>query len=171
MGALRGFSGGSDCKESTCNAGDRGSIPGLGRSSGAGNGHPLQYSGLENSMDRGAWLARVHGLQSWTQLSFKNLRLQQTVPRLVRIDLDVVFFNFVSLKWPLSGSSYIAGQMWHKGFSKGYQRTPSNQMEWPFLNLTLPAVSVTLDNADHLSLSQHEPLALPISLTMPSLKW
>ena len=64
MGALRGFSGGSDCKESACSVGDRGSIPGLGRSSGAGDGHPLQYSGLENSMNRGAWLARVHGLQS-----------------------------------------------------------------------------------------------------------
>ena len=84
------------------------SIPGLGRSSGVGNGHPLQYSGLENLMDRGAWLARVHGSQSWTQLSFKNLHLQQPVPRLVRIDLDVVFFNFICLKWSLSGSSYYS---------------------------------------------------------------
>ena len=46
-------------KESTCNAGDLGSIPGSGRSSGEGNGYPLQYSCLENSMDRGAW--RVQG--------------------------------------------------------------------------------------------------------------
>ena len=44
------FSGGSDGKESTCNKGDWGSIPGLGRSPGEGNGYPLQYSGLENSM-------------------------------------------------------------------------------------------------------------------------
>jgi len=48
---------GSDGKESTCNAGDTGSIPGLGRSSGKGNGYPLQYSGLENSMD-----CIVHGV-------------------------------------------------------------------------------------------------------------
>ena len=41
--------------------GDLGSIPGLGRSPGEGNGNPLQYSGLENSMDRGAWQATVHG--------------------------------------------------------------------------------------------------------------
>ena len=46
-----GFPGGSDGKEFTCNAGDLGSIPGLGRSAGEGNGYPFQYSGLENSMD------------------------------------------------------------------------------------------------------------------------
>ena len=55
-----GFSGGSDGKESTRNTGDLGSIPGLGRSPGGGHGHPLQYSCLENPMDRGAW----RGLQS-----------------------------------------------------------------------------------------------------------
>ena len=57
-----GFPGGSDGKESACNAGDLGSIPGLGRSPGEGNGNPLQYSDLENSMDRGAWQAVVHGV-------------------------------------------------------------------------------------------------------------
>ena len=49
-----GFPGGLDSKESTCNEGDLGSVPGLGRSSGEGNGYPFQYSCLENSMDRGA---------------------------------------------------------------------------------------------------------------------
>ena len=49
----RGFSGGSDDKETTLNGGDLGSIPGLGRSPGEWNGYPLQYSCLENSMDRG----------------------------------------------------------------------------------------------------------------------
>ena len=49
-------------KESACNAGDLGSILGLGRSPGEGNGNPLQYSCLENSMDRGAWRATVHGI-------------------------------------------------------------------------------------------------------------
>ena len=47
--------GGSDGKESACNAGDLGLIPGLGRSPGEGNGNPFQYSCLKNSMDRGAW--------------------------------------------------------------------------------------------------------------------
>ena len=56
------FSGGSDGKESTCNAGDSGSIPGSGRFPGEGNGNPLQYFGLENSMDRAAWQAIVHGV-------------------------------------------------------------------------------------------------------------
>jgi len=49
-----GFSGDSDGKESACNAGDPGSTPGLGRSPGEGNGNPLQYSCLEDCMDRGA---------------------------------------------------------------------------------------------------------------------
>ena len=64
-----GFPGGSG-KELVCGAGDSGSIPGLGRSPGEGNGNPLQYSCLENSMDRGVWQATVHGVaKSWTQLS------------------------------------------------------------------------------------------------------
>ena len=50
-----GFPGGSDGKESACDAGDSGSVPGLGRSPGEGNGYQLQYSVLQNSMDRGAW--------------------------------------------------------------------------------------------------------------------
>ena len=53
---------GSDGKESTCNAGDLGLIPGLGRSPGGGQGNPLQYSCLENPTDRGAWRATVHGI-------------------------------------------------------------------------------------------------------------
>ena len=62
--------GGSDSKESACDAGDLGSTPGLGRSPGEGNGNPLQYSCLENSMGRGVWQATVHGAsKSWTQLS------------------------------------------------------------------------------------------------------
>ena len=56
------FPSGSDIKEYTCNAGDPGLIPGLGRSPGVGNGNPLQYSCLENSMNRGAWGAPVHGI-------------------------------------------------------------------------------------------------------------
>ena len=51
---IGGFPDGSDSKESACNAGDPGLIPGLGRSPGEGNGNPLQYSCLENPMDRGA---------------------------------------------------------------------------------------------------------------------
>ena len=58
----KNFTGGSGSKESACNAGDLGSIPGLGRSLGEGNGYPLQYSGLENSKDRGAWQATIHGV-------------------------------------------------------------------------------------------------------------
>ena len=58
----KGFPGGSDSKESACNAGDLGSISRLGRSPGDGRGYLLQYSGLENSTDRGAWQTTVHGV-------------------------------------------------------------------------------------------------------------
>ena len=54
-----GFPGSSDGKETACNAGDLGLIPGSGRVPGEGNGYPLQYSCLENSMDRGTWRATV----------------------------------------------------------------------------------------------------------------
>ena len=54
--------GGSYAKESACNTGDLDSIPGFGISPGEGNSNPLQYSGLGNPMDRGAWLATVHGI-------------------------------------------------------------------------------------------------------------
>ena len=57
-----GFPGGSDSKDSACNAGDLGLSPGSGKSPGEGNGYLLQYSCLENSMDRGAWQAVVHGV-------------------------------------------------------------------------------------------------------------
>ena len=54
------FPGSSDSKETACDPGNPSSIPGLGRSPGEGNGHPLQYSCLENSMGRGTWQATVH---------------------------------------------------------------------------------------------------------------
>ena len=57
-----GFPGGSAAKNPPAYTGDMGSVPGLGRSPGDGNGNPLQYSCLENSMDRGAWQATVHGV-------------------------------------------------------------------------------------------------------------
>ena len=64
------FFGGSDGKEFACNAEDLGSVPGLGRSPGEGNGNSLQYPCLGNLMDRGAWWAAVHGVtESWTRLS------------------------------------------------------------------------------------------------------
>ena len=64
------FPGSSDGKESVCNGRDQGSIPGSERSPGERNNYPLQYSCLENSMDRGAWRATVHGVtKSQTQLS------------------------------------------------------------------------------------------------------
>ena len=67
---LRGFPDGSDSKESACNAGDLVSISGWGRSPAEGRNYPLQCSGLENSMGRGAWQVAVRGVgKSQTRLS------------------------------------------------------------------------------------------------------
>ena len=71
--------GGSDSKESTCNVGDQGSIPGLGMSPGEGSGNLFKHSCLENPMGRGAWRATVHGVEkSWTRLSDEWLSLSHS---------------------------------------------------------------------------------------------
>ena len=75
-----GFPGGSEGKESACNRGDLGLIPESGRSPGEGNGNPLQYSCLENSMDRGAQWAIVHGVRKEL-----NMTEQQTLSKVMKI--------------------------------------------------------------------------------------
>ena len=77
-----GFLNGTASKESSCDAGDRGSIPGLGRSPGEGNGNPPQYSCLKNSMDRGAWQDRVHGVDS----AIKTNKCLSVVVRWMNLD-------------------------------------------------------------------------------------
>ena len=74
-----GFPGGSEVKASACNVGDLGSIRGLGRSPGEGNGNPLQYSCLVNPTDGGAWWATAHGVaKSRTRLSdFTSYQIQK----------------------------------------------------------------------------------------------
>ena len=103
-----GFPSGSDGKESACSVGDLGSIPGSGESPGEGNDNPLQYSCLENPMERGAWQAAVYGVaKSWTRLS--DFTLSETSEYLgyskvispvfpfytiVLSDLHCIFFSF-----------------------------------------------------------------------------
>ena len=78
--ARYGFPGGLDGKESAHSIGDQGSIPASGRSPGEGNGNSLQYSCLENPMDRGAWQATVHGvLKSRTRLNDFTMVKESTV--------------------------------------------------------------------------------------------
>ena len=74
-----GFPGGSKCKASACNAGDLGSGPESERSPGGGNGNPLQYSCLENSTDRGAWWATVHGVAKSERLRSHYFRVEGLV--------------------------------------------------------------------------------------------
>ena len=81
-----GFPGGSDGKVSDCNARDQGLSPGLGITPGRRNGNPLQYSCLENSMDRGAWWATVHGvaeLDMTERLHFTSIQGESHPPGLL----------------------------------------------------------------------------------------
>ena len=109
VGRLWGFLGDSDGKESACNVGDLGSISGLGRSTGKGNGSPLHYSCLENPMDRRAWRAAVHGVtKSQTRLSDSHTHTEEgysfcifhclgsTVDVFHLVDLSCVPFQFTT---------------------------------------------------------------------------
>ena len=86
-----GFPGGSAGKESACNAGDLGSIPGLGRSPGEEKGYPLQYSGLENSMD-----CIIHGVAKLDTICYKYLT---TLPILQRIKFKPIIIVCKNLSW------------------------------------------------------------------------
>ena len=113
------FPGGSDSKESACNMGDMGLIPGLGRSPGEGNGYPLQYSGLENSMDKGAWRATAHGVaKSWTWLrdfhtSRISLLLQMHTLLKLSLKNDAFFVWSLLISWYYFGacSSHLISRL------------------------------------------------------------
>ena len=99
MHKARGFPGGSDGEESACNAGDLGLIPGSGRSPGEGNGNPLQFSCLDNSRDRGAWQAIVHGVtKSRTRLSDFHTHTHAQVEKDTVETSFVEFGNFSTAK-------------------------------------------------------------------------
>ena len=95
--------------ESACNVGNTASIPGSGRHPGEGNGNPLQYSCLENPVDRGAWQATVHGVaKSRTRLMNFTLSKQDFLIEMVRVDILTLFtmlwkhFQLFNIKYDVS---------------------------------------------------------------------
>ena len=113
-----GFPGGSDGKESACNVGDPGLIPGSERSPGEIHSNPLQYSCLENSVGSGAWWGTVHGAsKSWTWLSneyfpFQTMKQKQKINKWNYIKLNsICILRKLSTKW--KGSL----QKWEKIFA------------------------------------------------------
>ena len=104
---------GSEVKASDWNEGDLGSIPGLGRSPGEGNGNPLQYSCLENPMEGGAWQATVHGIaKSQTQLSdftfFLSIRIHKRPNNI--ISTIMLFWNkYILVGITITKMAYLTG--------------------------------------------------------------
>ena len=105
-----GFPGGSDSKESACNAGDLGSIRGVRGSPGEGNSYPLQYCGLENFIDRGAWQATVHRVAKLdtTELLSVSLfivNLQCCIIKCSSEWKEIMYYDFTfSIQWMKKGS-------------------------------------------------------------------
>ena len=119
-----GFPGGSDGKDSACNARDPGSIPGSGRSPGEEKGNPLQYSCPENPMDRGAWRATVRGVpNSWTQLSIKlHTRGEWVVKNSKENPYQLLYINKSSL-----GSSTLQSELQELSHTLGPQAKLSHR--------------------------------------------
>ena len=95
----KGFPAGAEVKVSACNIGDLGSIPGLGRSPGEGNGTPLQYSCLENPMDGGAWWATVHGSQRVGHDWATSFHCHFMVSKYIYMSLFPVFRGIAAVLW------------------------------------------------------------------------
>ena len=117
---LLGFPGGSVVRNPPANVGDAGSIPGLRRCPGEGNGNPLQYSCLENPMDRGAWQATVHEIaKSQTQLSTTTSTKDTAC-----CNLDLVQPNFKKKRHPCHHDACNEGVL---GSSPGLGRSPGGR--------------------------------------------
>ena len=100
-----GFPGGSDSKESAYNVGDPGSVPGLGRAPGEGNGYPVQHSCLENPMDRKAWRPTVRGVtKSHRQITYTHTHTHTHTHTAVSECL-------VHTLWNVSLSTFLT--LWH----------------------------------------------------------
>ena len=102
-----GFPGGSDSKESSCNAGDLGSILGLRRFLEEGNGNPFQHSCLENPMGRGAWQATVHGVEkSRTRLSDFHFHTVESFRVVNEAEVDFLFIFLIPLLFLISNGCW-----------------------------------------------------------------
>ena len=125
-----GFPVGSDGKESSCNAGDLGLIPGLGRSPEEGNGKPLQYSSLENPMDRGTWRAVVHGVtKSQTWLKWLSTHMDRDIIGGDLISLGASLEAQMVKNLPAMQETWVRSLGWEDPLEKG-MATHSRVLAW-----------------------------------------
>ena len=133
---------GSDGKESDCHAGDRGSIPGLGRSPGGAHGNPLHFSCLENPTDRGAWRATVHGVaesqtrRKWWSTSIQWAHLKSTALRFT-LAQDILL-NPKNIPFPLILSAHTQHRRNHSFIFRSYFEEKCTPFPRPSLNWRPP---------------------------------
>ena len=174
---LMGFPGGSQSKESACNAGDLGSIPGWGRSPEGRHGNPLQYFCLENSRDRGAWQVTVQGVAEldtteWLSTLVRKSRPRPTkFPRLMS-QFWVPWSPLVSSTLPrltLSGGLLLNEREWGRtahvgrklwGWRSEVSALTQNELSLPFLHkdLNKPPICYFVDSSEKSSGGQRTPL-------------
>ena len=121
---LLGFPSGSNSKESACNVGDLVLIPGWEGSPGEGNGYPLQYSCLENPMDRGAWRAAVHGVaKSQTRLSNSHFRFHTNIYYLTWFLWIRIQARLSQWFWFRAAPETASGVCWDRGHPEATSRS------------------------------------------------
>ena len=164
-----GLPGGSNGKESTCNAGNLGLIPGLGRSPGEGNGYPLQYSCLENSIHRGAWWATVHQ-------SFLYVVIYCLLPWVINVFQENSFCPLYWFTWDHDIKVWIRG--WIAIWSCPQNLTIEVYGEWkhslkyigPDVTLWNILAITTHNNYKHVILFSFMPLRIWTSLVAQTVK-
>ena len=126
---LQGFPGGSGGKDSACNVGDPGSILGLRRFPGEGNGKPFWYSCLENPMDGGAWKATVHGVAK-NQTRLSDFTIPSFCTKIRCFSYHFYLQNrseklYMWEVWWVTGQSNLAKSTWENKWRRWYQVTPT----------------------------------------------
>ena len=164
LGQFKGFPGSSDGKESACNAGDLGLIPGWGRSPGGGHGNPLQYFCLENPMDRGAWQTTVQTVTE-TRLKWLSAHTHVYTVQGVCSEVHMIRSELSVSGCALSGMALFRATVlgtWESLHSSVWNIfplsfLPSFLVDWDFMEPENPTIRIILWSLQGPSLRQKYP--------------